>query len=77
MKTCLLLPLATCLLTCITACSDQQIYNAAQQNRQLECQKFPDTRYEDCMAALDTPYDEYERALEATEGTKQPQSQQP
>lgn len=46
------------------ACTNQQIYDAAQQNRALECQKYPDTRYEECMATVEKDYEEYERERE-------------
>jgi hypothetical protein len=55
-----------CLLVAVTgtvllaACSNQQIYNAAQESQRVDCQQYPDTRYEECMARLDTPYDDYE-----------------
>ena len=54
----LLLLLAAWLLQ---ACSNQQVYDAIQQNRQLECQKLPGTQYEDCMKQYSEPYQEYER----------------
>ena len=45
----------------VQACSQQQVYDAIQQNRQLECQKLPGTQYEECMKQYSEPYKEYER----------------
>ena len=45
----------------VQACSQQQVYDAVQQNRQLECQKLPGTQYEECMKQYSEPYKEYER----------------
>jgi hypothetical protein len=45
----------------LPACSNQQLYDAIQQNRQLECQKLPGIQYEECMKQHSQPYDEYER----------------
>lgn len=45
----------------LPACSNRQVYEAIQQNRQLECQKLPGTRYEECMEQFSEPYDEYKR----------------
>ena len=45
----------------VQACSQQQVYDAIQQNRQLECQKLPGTQYEECMKQYSEPYEEYER----------------
>ncbi|GAB3284852.1 hypothetical protein [Parahaliea aestuarii] len=47
-------------LASVTGCSNQQVYNAIQDSQKVECQKYPDTRYEECMQQLDTPYEEYE-----------------
>jgi hypothetical protein len=44
----------------LTSCSSEQIYNAVQNNQKLECQKYPDVRYEECMDRLNTSYDDYE-----------------
>ncbi len=45
----------------LAACSQQQVYDAVQQNRQFECQKLPGTQYEECMERYSEPYEEYER----------------
>ncbi len=42
-------------------CSNQQIYDAAQGNHRLECQKLPQGQYEDCMAEISESYEEYTR----------------
>ena len=55
---------SVCSLMCVLALwawSHRQVYDAIQQNRQLECQKLPGTRYEQCMEQLSQPYDEYQR----------------
>ncbi len=54
------LVLVLCVLA-LPACSNRQVYEAIQQNRQLECQKLPGTRYEECMRQYSEPYDEYKR----------------
>jgi hypothetical protein len=48
-------------IVCVAACSNRQVYDALQQNRQLECQKLPQNQYEKCMQELSEPYDEYAR----------------
>ena len=52
--------LALCALV-LPACSTRQVYDAIQQNQQLECQKLPGTRYEECMKQVSEPYDSYKR----------------
>ena len=47
------------------ACSDKQIYETAQGNHALECQKFPDTRYEECMRTVEQSYKDYQQTREA------------
>jgi hypothetical protein len=42
-------------------CTNEQIYNTVQENQKLECQKYPDTRYQDCMEGLSTSYRDYKR----------------
>lgn len=51
----------------LSSCSNQQIYDAAQGNRALECQKYPDTRYEECMASIDKDFDEYSKERDAAD----------
>jgi hypothetical protein len=38
-----------------------------QDNLSLECQKYPDSRYEDCMRQVGSSYDDYVRELDAAE----------
>ena len=52
--------LVLCVLA-LPACSNRQVYDAIQKNRQLECQKLPGTQYEECMQQFSEPYDEYKR----------------
>lgn len=61
----LVLPVIAFLLT---ACSNQQIYNAVQENRRAECGKPPQSQYEECLRDYDTSYDEYERERQASAG---------
>ena len=48
------------LLSVLAACSNQQLYNGIQKNRQLECQKLPGSQYDECMKEVSEPYEEYE-----------------
>lgn len=59
--TCRRLSGATLLLAVLAACSNQQLYNGIQKNRQLECQKLPGSQYDKCMKEVSEPYEEYER----------------
>lgn len=43
----------------MAGCSNEQVYNAIQENQRLECAKLPDSRYADCMRELSTSYREY------------------
>ncbi len=47
----------------LAGCTSEQLYTKIQNDRELECQKYPDTRYEECMAQLSGPYDEYKESL--------------
>lgn len=49
-------------------CSNQQVYNAIQESQRVDCQQYPDTRYEECMQQLEKPYGDYEEEREALEG---------
>lgn len=49
----------------LAGCSNQQVYTAVQDSQKVDCQKYQDTRYEKCLAELDTPYDEYEKDRQA------------
>ena len=64
----ILLFLAAALLA---GCTSEQVYSKLQNDRALECQKYPDTRYEDCMAQLPGPYDEYRESLPETDRSPQ------
>lgn len=37
------------------------MYNAIQQNRKVECDKMPDIQREECLAAYQKDYEEYQR----------------
>ncbi len=53
-------------------CTQRQVYDAVQQNRQLECQKLPQGQYEQCMEQYSEPYDNYtreRRELEKQDGS--------
>jgi len=50
---------------CATACSNQQVYHAIQDSQRVDCQRYPDTRYEECIQQLDTPYEDYAEEREA------------
>lgn len=58
------------LLLCLGAsgCSNQNVYNAIQESQRVNCQQYPDTRYEACMQQLDKPYGDYEAEREALAG---------
>lgn len=47
----------------LLACSTRDVYTAVQESKRVECQKYPDTRYEQCMEQLETSYDEYSEQL--------------
>ncbi len=49
------------LLILISGCSNQEIYQAVQNNRLQECDKLPDVQREECRAQHSQPYEEYER----------------
>ncbi len=49
----------------LAACTDRQLYQAIQNNRQLECQKLPGTQYEECMKQYSQSYESYRRDREA------------
>lgn len=46
---------------CLVSCTNEQIYNSVQENQKMECQKYPDARYEECMKELGTSYRDYEK----------------
>ena len=55
------------------ACSHRDVYDAVQHNQQLDCQRYPDARYEECMARVSKSYDEYDQELEALDEGKPPE----
>lgn len=68
LKTC---PAALLLCTlALSACSNRQVYDAIQQNQQLECQKLQGTQYEECMKQVSQPYDAYKRDRDALKKDK-------
>ncbi len=46
---------------CLLACSNQQIYEAAKHNEQLNCQELPQSQYEECMDGVSETYESYSR----------------
>ena len=57
----------------LSACTNQQVYDTAQQNHALECQKYPDSRYEDCMRTVEKDFETYEREREAASEPPKPE----
>ena len=60
----------TCLLLLslslpFAACTNEQVYNAIQQNRRQDCEMQPQPLQEDCYARFDISYREYMEELEA------------
>lgn len=49
------------LLLLLSGCSNQQVYDAIQENRRLECAKLPQPQYEKCMQDYDMSYRDYRR----------------
>ena len=45
----------------ISACSNQSLYDAMQDNLEQECRRMPAGAQEDCLAELDSDYEEYQR----------------
>lgn len=58
--------LAICfaLLISLYGCSNRQMYEAIQENRQQECNLLPVSQYEDCMKKYEESYDSYKEALD-------------
>jgi len=46
---------------CLLGCSNEQVYNAIQENRRLECAKLPQPQYDKCMRDYDVSYGDYQR----------------
>ncbi|MCB1690789.1 MAG: hypothetical protein KDI33_19985 [Halioglobus sp.] len=55
----------------LVACTHEQVYNAVQQNQQLECSKLPQVRYEECMKDFEESYKDYERERQEILSTDQ------
>lgn len=52
-------------------CSNRQLYNNIQQDRQLACQKLPYSQHEECMRAHAESYDDYIKRRRETVNAKQ------
>lgn len=62
--------LISCLLS-VFGCSQRQLYNAAQQNRQQSCEKLPPDEREACLAQYQQSYDDYsEQRQQVIDGVK-------
>lgn len=56
---------AICIIgTLLVGCTNQEVYEAVQQNRQHECQKLPEPAAEKCMEQHSESYEDYERERE-------------
>ncbi|MDJ0779206.1 MAG: hypothetical protein QNJ85_15155 [Gammaproteobacteria bacterium] len=51
-------------------CSNQQLYEAIQNNRQQECELLPPPQDEECLAAYNESYDSYREALDEAAETQ-------
>lgn len=49
----------------VTACTQQQAYQAVQENRLMECQKRVGDQQEECREGHSMSYEEYQREREA------------
>jgi hypothetical protein len=52
---------------CAAGCSNQQVYNAIQESQRVDCQQYPDTRYDECLQQLEKPYGDYAEERDALE----------
>ena len=60
------------LISCsLSACSNQQIYTAIQENRKTECMKLPASEYDECMEGYTKSYAEYEKERQKFYNPKQ------
>jgi len=48
-------------ISALAACSNKQIYESTQLNRQNECYKLPDAQIDECMEQHKKSFDEYDR----------------
>ena len=51
-------------LALVTACSSANWYQSAKTSGEIECRKEPAGRYEECMKAYETTYQEYNKQRE-------------
>lgn len=58
------LTLAVGLISVLSACTNQDAYEAVRANRLHECQYLPPSEQEECVRRYDKPYEEYERQRE-------------
>ncbi|MEH6558685.1 MAG: hypothetical protein V7708_12860 [Oceanicoccus sp.] len=49
-------------IAAVTACSNEQIYTAVQQNQQVSCQKEQQPIYEECIEQSSEPYEDYKKS---------------
>ncbi len=54
----------------VCGCSNQQIYETIQKNRQQECQLLPPPQDEECLAAYEESYESYQEALDEAAATQ-------
>jgi len=43
----------------LVSCSDKQLYENLQYNKKLECKRFQQSHYEDCMKEVGPSYEVY------------------
>ena len=48
------------LMTLLVACSNKQAYNAVQANQRSQCQKLPNSEYEECKQREQLSYEQYQ-----------------
>jgi len=56
-------PIIVCILLSpvfLNACSNKQMYNALQGREKVECQKLPQSQYEECMEQVSESYESYQ-----------------
>lgn len=52
--------LLTIAFICV-GCNSKGTYESIQESNRIECERLPQTEYEQCMDSLKTSYEEYER----------------
>lgn len=55
---------ALVLTLCCAACSNQELYETIQQNRQQECLKLPQSQVQECLREAEESFEDYQRARE-------------